>query len=132
MRSSLLGILLLLLLSISVGCTSSPAREEAARAVEGYLNALVGRDLNRMIQYSCAAWEAQARLEYNSFNAVALTSRDLHCETAELSGEQAQVKCQGVIIANYGAEDLEIDAAEQTYLVRYEGGEWRMCGYAQP
>ena len=37
-----------------------------------------------------------------------------------------------LIIANYGAEDLEIDVAEQAYRTVQEGGQWRVCGYAQP
>ena len=44
-------------------------------------------------------------------------------------GDYTIVSCEGVIIANYGNEVLEINLADQNYLSIFEGGEWRMCGY---
>jgi hypothetical protein len=109
-----------------LGC--SPAGS-AADAVTGYLEALVARDLNRMTNLSCAAWEPQARLEFDSFAAVKLNTQDLGCKQVGQDQNYTLVTCTGSIIANYGAEDLQIDVAGRTYQVVQEGSEWRMCGY---
>lgn len=122
-RSIICAALLALLL---VSCGSSG---NAADAVKGYLEALVARDVNRMSNLSCAAWEPQARLEYDSFAAVKLNAKDLACQEAGQDQNYTLVTCTGAIIANYGAEDLQIDVAGRTYQVIQEGGEWRMCGY---
>lgn len=128
-RISLIASILLIIL---VACNSAAQTTDPAKAVEGYLAALVERDLNQMINRSCADWEAQARVEYDSFAAVKLNLQDLQCQTSGQEGEYTLIACTGSIIANYGAEDLQIDVANQTYRVRQEGGEWRMCGYHQP
>lgn len=122
-----LPILLAILLT---GCAGATSQQAAPAAVQAYLQALVlDRDLNQVIGLSCAAWEADARTEFNSFAAVKSTIEGLDCqETAQEDGASL-VSCTGVIIANYGAEDLRIELAGRTYRVVYEGGEWRMCGY---
>jgi len=112
-----------------VGC-SGGNQEQAAAAVQSYWQAMVERDLNKVVASSCAAWEAQARTEFNSFSAVTLKLDNVKCQAAgQAAGDAAQVTCSGSIIANYGAEDLTIDVADRTYRVVNEGGEWRMCGY---
>ncbi|MFM8320407.1 MAG: hypothetical protein ACKOC5_05775 [Chloroflexota bacterium] len=123
----LLFFLTLALLPALSGCRSAdPAA--APQAIEQYLNALVARDQNAMIAASCAAWEAQARQEFDSFAAVKLELKDLACQAGEQDGETMLVNCQGEIVANYGAENLSI-SLERTYQALNEGGEWRMCGY---
>ena len=57
---------LVIIISACTAETSNPAPS----AVIGYFVALVAKDENGMINYSCAAWEEQARLEFNSFAAV--------------------------------------------------------------
>ncbi|MBN1147912.1 MAG: hypothetical protein JXA78_11710 [Anaerolineales bacterium] len=128
MNKSLLSSLLLLLLALSA-CNGASSSASAPAAVEGYLQALVEKDENRMVNLSCAAWEAQARQEYNSFAAVELKLENLECREASQAGEYTLVACSGAMIASYGAEDLEIDVAERNYQAVQEGGEWRMCGY---
>ena len=123
------GWLILLLVAILAGCGGDSQGEGAAKAVEGYLQALAKRDLNRMIDHACAAWESQARLEYDSFAAVELELKDLSCQTTGEDQGYTLVSCTGSIIANYGDEDLQIDVAEQTFQVIQEGGDWRVCGY---
>jgi hypothetical protein len=120
---------LLLLLALSACNDGGGSTGEPQAAVEGYMHALVDKDENRMINLSCAAWEAQARLDYNSFAAVELKLKNLECQQAGQAGEYTLVSCSGVMIASYGAEDLEIDVAERNYRVIQESGEWRMCGY---
>jgi hypothetical protein len=101
----------------------------AANAVESYLQALISKDENQMVYYSCADWEPEASLEYNSFAAVEVDLDSLNCQEAGQDGDFTLVNCTGKITANYGAEVLEIELDERTFQVLLEGGEWRMCGY---
>ena len=120
-------IIILLIAVLLAGCGG--ASDSAAGAVEGYLSALAERNLNQMISHSCAAWEEQARLEYDSFAAVKLELKDVSCQATGQDQAYTLVTCNGAIIANYGNEDLQIDVADQTFQVVQEGGEWRVCGY---
>jgi len=121
---------------ILASCAGGNQEQAAAAAVQSYWQAMVERDLNKVVTSSCAAWEAQARTEFNSFSAVTLKLDNVKCQAAGQASpaagqadEAVQVTCSGSIIANYGAEDLTIDVADRTYRVVNEGGEWRMCGY---
>lgn len=116
--------------SIVSGCADQET-DNASLAVERYLGALVARDLNSMIAASCSDWEADARVEFDSFNAVSLQLENLQCRQTRGQDEFALVTCTGSLIANYGAEQLEIDVANRTFRVINQGGEWRMCGYSQ-
>jgi hypothetical protein len=120
---------LFITLLILAACGASAG--SPAKAIETYLNALVARNENAVVSASCASWEASARQEYNSFAAVTLEAKDLVCQAAGADGDYTLVNCTGVIIANYGNEDLQIDVAERSYRAIQEGGEWRMCGYGQ-
>ncbi len=82
-----------------------------------------------MVSHTCAAWEAQARQEFNSFTAVKLELKDVSCKVIGQDQSFSLVSCTGSIIANYGNEDLQIDVAEQTFRVIQEAGDWRVCGY---
>jgi hypothetical protein len=134
MPKSIIGyfiILVVLILVLMTGCNPSTSSRDPAASVEAYFQALKEKDVNRMIDASCADWEAQAKQEFDSFAAVELTFEDLSCVSASQDNDNALVTCTGVIIANYGAEDLEIDVADRTYQVVQEAGDWRMCGYQQ-
>ena len=122
-------IWVLVIAAILGGCSGTGSAGSATGAVERYLQALASRDLNQMISASCADWEAQARLEYDSFAAVKLELNDLSCQATGQEQPYTLVACNGTIIANYGAEDLQIDVADQIFQVIQEGGEWRVCGY---
>ena len=111
------------------GCSPNAASASASTAVEEYLQALVAKDINKMTNLSCAAWEPQAKVEFDSFAAVKLNLKDLACKDVGKEGDASLVSCSGSIIASYGNEDLPIDIASQTYKVTQEGGEWRICGY---
>ena len=123
----------LLIFALSLGFFISACAQDAVNdppaAVLGYLNALVAMDENKMINYSCSGWEEQARLEHKSFAAVKADLVSPACSVSGDGGGYTLVSCTGKIIANYGAEDLEIDLAERTYKLVQEGGEWRICGY---
>ena len=124
----LLSFILLAWLGLSA-CNTGNSAVGAPAAVEGYLQALVAKDENQMINLSCAAWEAQAKQEFNSFSAVELKLENLECQETGQQGEYALVSCSGSMIASYGAEDLQIDVAERNYQLIQEGGDWRVCGY---
>lgn len=122
-------LLVLILASIATACNGTGGVGDAPTAVEGYFRALVDKDENKMINHSCAAWEAQAKQELIAFAAVELTLEDLTCKQAGQENDTILVSCSGAMIANYGAEILQIDVAERNYRVVQERGEWRMCGY---
>ncbi len=119
------GLLFVILIS---ACTAETSKA-APSAVIGYLEALVAMDENGMINYSCGSWEEQAHLEFNSFAAVKANLESPNCQVSGKGDGFTLVSCTGKIIANYGAEDLEIDLADRIYKVVEEGGEWRICGY---
>jgi hypothetical protein len=110
-------------------CNNDEQKNSASAAVEKYLQALVERDFNKMVNACCADWESQAKVEFDSFSAVKLELRDLSCKEIGQQGGFTIIACDGSIIANYGAEDLDINIADRTYRAIQEGGEWRMCGY---
>jgi hypothetical protein len=111
-----------------LACSQNPT-SQAPSAVENYYKALIDKDYNRMVSNSCAAWESQAKTDFDSFAAVTATLMDIHCETTSQENNDQIVACSGKIVANYGNESLEIDLSKQNYLVVQESGEWRMCGY---
>jgi hypothetical protein len=127
MKHRIIFISILLIMLLSAAC-SSDHELSAAIAVEQYYQALVEKNENKMIDLSCAAWEPDAKLMYDSFAAVDLSLDNLSCQQTE-EGANRLVSCSGVLIASYGAENLEIDIAERTYIVVNEGGEWRVCGF---
>jgi hypothetical protein len=125
----MLPLTLLLILLLLPACSGGSDKAAAADAVQTYWQAMVDRDLNKVVAASCADWEAQARTEFNSFSAVKLKLDHVACQATGQVDQAVQVTCSGAIIANYGAEDLTIDIANRTYRVVNEGGDWRMCGY---
>lgn len=128
MKSTLWYLVLFSLLTLVIsGCSNN--QNSAPASIEEYINALVNKDENTLIIYSCADWESEAKSEFNSFSAVSVSLEDLTCQETGQDGDYIIVSCEGIIIANYGNEVLEINLADQNYLSIYEGGEWRMCGY---
>jgi hypothetical protein len=120
-----LNIILGLLLA---GCTSSQTNSAPA-TTEAYIHALVSKDATMLTSLSCAAWEADAKTELDSFGAVAARLEGLSCKDAGKDGNFTLVTCAGKIIANYNGEDQTINLADRTYKMIQEGGDWRMCGY---
>jgi len=120
-----LGIFAVLLSACGPAASSDPA----ARAVEGYLTALVDKDSNRLAALSCATWETNALMELDSFQAVQTRLDGLSCETTGTDTGTTLVTCQGKIVATYNNEDQELDLSVRTYDVVQEGGEYLVCGY---
>ena len=100
-------VLSILILFFIPACASN-ASNDPTSAVIGYLEALVTLDENKMINNSCSDWEEQARLEHKSFAAVKADLVSPSCSVTGESSDYTLVSCTGKIIANYGAEDLEI------------------------
>jgi hypothetical protein len=120
----LLSISLLLMLA---GCASK--QSSASATTQAYINALVSKDATMLTNLSCAAWEADARTELDSFGAVTTRLENLSCKETGKDGNYTLVSCTGKIIANYNGEDQAINLADRTYKMSREGGDWRMCGY---
>jgi hypothetical protein len=118
-------VLLLLFLN---GCQNNQT-SGAAAAVEAYLKALVGNDPSQISNLSCAAWESQGRLEFDSFAGVKASLKDASCKESGKDGNYTLVTCSGSIVANYNGEDQTLDLGRHTYQTVQEGGDWRMCGY---
>jgi hypothetical protein len=114
---------------LALAACSSQGAGGAAGAIEAYIRALVEKDADRLSTLSCAAWEADAQLELESFGAVTAELEGPECEESGEEADMTLVSCQGKITANYGAEVLELNLGDQTYQAAFENGEWRMCGY---
>jgi len=123
------GVLLLAWVLVSCSSSASGGTANAAGAVENYLDALVSKDAPRLVNYACAAWEADANLELDSLAAVEVRLEDMACAVSGQAGDLSLVSCTGSLVANYEGEDQEIDLADRVYEVINEGGEWRVCGY---
>lgn len=127
-------IILCILANILIGftlasCSGGSSIDEAAMAVETYIQALAGRDLNGITSIVCLAWGEQAHLEFASFSAVNAKVEGLDCQVTSSEGDYALVKCQGVLITNDGEEDQVIQLQVNHYQTLFEEGKWRMCGY---
>ena len=107
------------------GCGSS----SPAGAIEGYLQALVAKDEVAAANLACSDWEAQARAEALSFDAVEVRLEGVECQAGVTSADTTAVTCVGKILANYGVEDQEIDLGSRTYRAVRQDGTWLMCGY---
>ena len=77
MRKILLTLFLVLSANLLlIACASNT--DAPAKAVENYLNALVEKDADRLSTLVCGAWEEDALIELDSFQAV----------TARLEGDK--------------------------------------------
>ena len=124
-------ILLILFIVLSanlllVACASNT--DAPAKAVEDYLNALVEKDADRLSTLVCGAWEENALIELDSFQAVTARLEDAACTQTGTEGETTLVHCTGKIILSYDNEDQELDLSTRTYQVTQEGGDWLVCG----
>lgn len=127
MRRFLL-ILIITIAALSLAACASNNKSAPARTVEDYLAALVEKDADRLATLSCAAWEEDALIELDSFQAVTARLDGLACEQTGTDGDTALVLCNGKIIASYNNEDQELDLSVRTYQVQQEGGDWLVCG----
>jgi hypothetical protein len=120
-------ILFITIASLALAACAS-STDAPAKAVEDYLTALVEKNADRLSTLSCAAWEEDALIELDSFQAVTARLEGLACEQTGTDGDIALVLCNGRIIASYNNEDQELDLSVRTYQVTQEGGDWLVCG----
>ncbi|MBL1197428.1 MAG: hypothetical protein HND51_24055 [Chloroflexi bacterium] len=119
-------IILLTLFALLLTACASSAAGGGALAVENYLNALIAKDADAVINGSCLEWESGAQADIDSFLTVeASLTEDFACAD---SGPN-QVECSGAILFTYGDEVQELLLEGTVYSVVEEAGEWRMCGY---
>jgi outer membrane lipoprotein-sorting protein len=121
-------VLAVIVAALVLTACSSGNQDAPAKAVEDYLNALVAKDADRLSTLSCGAWEDDALLELDSFQAVTARLEGTSCEQTGTDGDTALVLCKGKIVATYNNEDQELDLSVRTYEVVQEGGEWLVCG----
>ncbi len=123
------AILLFTLFCTLMLAACGTAKDPAAGAVENYINALVNKDVNRMTALSCADWEPDARMEFDSFQAISTKLDGLSCTATSSNQDLIPVVCKGKIIATYDNEDQDFDLSVRTYKVVNQGGEFLVCGY---
>jgi hypothetical protein len=121
-------ILSMSLLAATVLAACSSNSDAPAQAVEGYLNALVAKDADRLPTLVCGDWEEDALIELDSFQAVEARLEAMACQQTGTDGDTALVDCTGSIIATYNDEDQELDLSVRTYQVVQEGSDWLVCG----
>ena len=122
-----LSVFLILLSLFATGCSQSI--DPAATAVEKYLTALVEKKQESLAALSCADWEPNAQLEFDSFQAVNTRLENMSC-SSKVAGDSAWlVNCTGSIVATYNNEDQQLDLSVRTYRVINQGGNFLVCGY---
>lgn len=126
--SKLLILVAALAASLGVMAACQPG-DAPAKAVERYLQAVTAKDADKAVSASCADWEASARQEVDSFQAVNVTLKDLKCASAGEDGAARLVSCTGTIAVSYNAENREVSLAGKVYRVTQQGSDWFMCGY---
>jgi len=117
-----IGVLLFAL--ALVAC--SDGGSDPAESVEKYLQAKVKGDATQIRSLLCSEMEAVLERESRTFESVSGVSIEgMECQRA---GESDVVRCQGKIVALYGAEETEFPLV--SYRVVEEDGEWKWCGEA--
>jgi hypothetical protein len=125
----LISFLTVLLLTACASSQGNEAGSPAAGALENYLKALASKDEARLVSLTCADWEENALLEFDSFQAVKTELADLSCQQTGSDEEAALVKCQGKILATYTNEVQEFELGGRTYRMVQNGADWQVCGY---
>ena len=128
MHKYILILLLAIIVALPLAACGTSNTDAPAKAVENYLNALVEKDADRLSTLVCGAWEEDALIEVDSFQAVTARLEDAACTQIGTDGETALVHCTGRIILSYDNEDQELDLSVRTYQVTQEGGDWLVCG----
>ncbi len=118
-------IFVLLLLTITlVACGGQEGGgDDAATAVQSYLQAKVSSDEAAIRSLLCADMEQFAEREILSFQSV----QDAQIEGMSCTDTgNGRVACQGKIVALYGTEATEFPLT--TYQAVQEDGAWKWCG----
>jgi hypothetical protein len=116
---------LLIILILSACDTASPS----AQTVEAYLEAMTGKDIDRVAVLVCPEFEDQAIMDVDAFQLVSPTLQDVQCMETEQDDGVATVQCSGKIVTTYNNETSDIDLRERTFQVINERGDWFVCGF---
>lgn len=123
------SLAIIIVLFVGVILSACASSSTPTGAIESYYQALVAKDRQKLIESSCADWEASAEFELVAFEAVEIDLEEMQCQPTGEDGKYTLVSCTGELIANYGDQAQTLDLSEFTYQVVEEGGDWRMCGY---
>lgn len=115
-------------LGILLSACGNSASSPAVGAVEGYVNAIVANDADKLSSLSCADWESDALIELDSLQAVTSTLEGFACQETGKDGDNTLVHCDGKMILSYNGENQELDLSTRTYQVIEQGGDWLVCG----
>lgn len=129
MKSRYITVYLFIIIVLTTLSACAGTGDVPSQVVERYHHALVEKDEERLLNASCAEWEAMALMELDSFMSVETELVDFTCQTTSSDENNATVTCEGTISATYDGEAREFPLDIQTFLVIQEGGEWRLCGY---
>jgi hypothetical protein len=99
---------------------------DPAETVEEYIQAKVEGDAVQIRSLLCSEMESVLERESRTFESVSGVSIEgMECQR---EGDSNVVRCQGKIVALYGAEETEFPLV--SYRVAEEDGQWRWCGEA--
>jgi len=121
-------LLIVCMFGLGTLLSACAASDPAVGAVEGYVNAIVANDADKLSALSCADWEPDALIELDSLQAVTATLEGFSCQQAGTDGEFTLVNCAGRMILSYNGENQELDLSTRTYQVVEQGGDWLVCG----
>ena len=131
MRLLITGLMLFLGTILLASCNNDGNADNgaaAAQAIENYWNARAELNEEALLQYSCAAREANVSSEIQSLMSVQnLRLEGVDCRQTGTQGNDIIVTCDGMLLADYGAGDIN-EFPLRSYLMTQEDGEWKMCG----
>lgn len=109
--------------------TGCAEKSSAPDAIASYLRAQVAGDTRKLVELSCAAWEAEATTAAAAFQSVNARIEGLSCQQTGKDGEFSLVTCTGTLVIQYRGEDpRQQSLPELTYRAYQEDGTWKMCG----
>jgi hypothetical protein len=111
--------------------STEPATSTASPAggvVHAYLQARVNLDAATMVGLACPAFQAQAQIQAESFDAMNAELNGVACVVTDQTGNQATVACSGTIRTHY--DGATRDWAIPAYNAELVGEYWQVCGEA--
>jgi hypothetical protein len=108
---------------ILAGCKGED-RNNPQAVVEDYLQAKIDLNTDTIQKLLCSEMENDLERETHTFETVSdARIEDLSCTW---DAAQSVVRCQGKIVASYGAEQTEFPL--KAYRLVQEDGQWKWCG----
>lgn len=123
----LLSILLLGIVLALAACSS--ASSGAVQAVDNYYKAIVSQNGDQLKAVVCPNFQEISQTELDSFQGVKMELQGFTCKEAGKDGDVTLVKCDGKIVATYGAEKMDFPLKDRVHRVQNQGGSWKVCGY---